>query len=94
MSLIELTIDTNYLPDWGVQEGLRELLQNTKDAEVSTGFPAYINYKPNKVTLVNNYAKINRDVLLFGKTTKVDDERMIGHFGEGMKLGILSQKAD
>jgi hypothetical protein len=29
----ELTIKTDYLPNWGAFEGVRELLQNGKDAE-------------------------------------------------------------
>ena len=72
---IPLTIDANYLPEWGVQEGLRELIQNTLDAEDATGQRSSIRYstRSQTVTLKNPGARLDRDALLMGMTTKADD---------------------
>ena len=89
---IPLTIDVNYLPDWGVQEGLRELIQNTLDAEDATGQRSSIRYstRSQTVTLKNPGARLDRDALLMGMTTKADDANVRGQFGEGLKLGTLA----
>ena len=89
---IPLTIDANYLPEWGVQEGLRELIQNTLDAEDATGQRSSLRYstRSQPVTLKNPGARLDRDALLMGMTTKADDANARGQFGEGLKLGTLA----
>lgn len=92
MPRIPLTIDVNYLPEWGVQEGLRELIQNTLDAEDSTGQRSSIRYssRSKTVTFKNPGATLQREALLMGMTTKAGDENARGQFGEGLKLGTLA----
>jgi len=89
---IELTIKVDYLPSWGVYEGLRELVQNGKDAE--TEFQAKLEVRHRKdaniLVIENEGATIPHEALLFGHTTKSQRSDMIGKFGEGLKLGVLA----
>jgi len=89
---IELTIETSYLPTWGSFEGLRELIQNGKDAETEHNAPLEVRHKSDTNTLVieNSGATLPHEALLFGHTTKVGREELIGKFGEGLKLGVLA----
>lgn len=89
---IELSIEANYLPKWGVYEGLRELLQNGKDAETEHSAALTVRYRFDSSTVVieNDGATLPHEALLLGHTTKADRADMIGKFGEGLKLGILA----
>jgi hypothetical protein len=89
---IELTIKTTYLPQWGVFEGIRELIQNGKDAETEFSAPLTVRHKADTNTLVieNEGATLPHEALLFGHSTKADRSDLIGKFGEGLKLGTLA----
>jgi len=89
---IELTIKTTYLPQWGVFEGIRELIQNGKDAETEFSAPLTVRHKADTKTLVieNEGAILPHEALLFGHTTKTERSDLIGKFGEGLKLGTLA----
>lgn len=88
---IELTIKTSYLPTWGAREGIRELLQNGRDAEAD-GAELEVDYKAATRTLriCNRGAVLPHEALLLGHTTKVGRDDQAGQFGEGLKLGILA----
>ncbi len=90
MKRIELSIKTTYLPTWGVWEGVRELVQNGKDAETQLGASFSVRHADNVLRIVNEGCVLPREALLFGHTTKADDESAIGQFGEGLKLGMLA----
>jgi len=89
---IELTIKTSYLPEWGVWEGIRELVQNGKDAETEFGAALTVRHRSESNTLVieNEGTTLPHEALLLGFTSKVGRGDMIGKFGEGLKLGILA----
>jgi hypothetical protein len=89
---VELTIRSSYLPNWGIGEGLRELIQNAKDAETEFNAPMRFWHDEETGTLYieNQGSVIPRQALLLGFTTKEDREDLIGQFGEGLKLGILA----
>jgi hypothetical protein len=86
---IELTIKTSYLPEWGISEGIRELVQNAKDADTD-GYPMSIKVTSNKLKIENSGALLPHECLLFGHTTKTGRDNQIGKFGEGLKLGTLA----
>jgi len=87
---VELSIKATYLSDWGVLEGIRELVQNARDAEVD-GFPMTISSPRKKILRIENEGvSLSHKVLLFGHTTKEGREDQIGQFGEGFKLGVLA----
>lgn len=90
MAKFELTIDVKYLPEWHVWEGIRELIQNGKDAEVEHQAPLTVDWKNGTLRIENDGAVLSREALLFGHTTKLGHAELIGKFGEGLKLGILA----
>jgi hypothetical protein len=89
---IELTIKTDYLPSWGFWEGVRELLQNGRDAEVEFSAPLTVRYRKDTQTLVieNEGSVLPHEALLLGFTSKGGRSDQIGKFGEGLKLGTLA----
>lgn len=87
---IELTIKTDYLPNWGTYEGVRELIQNAKDAQTELNAPFSITHSGDVLTITNTGTTLPREALLLGYTTKRDNDALIGKFGEGLKLGILA----
>lgn len=88
---IELTIKTSYLPDWGIWEGIRELVQNAKDAETEFSAPMTVRHRaPSTLVIENEGTVLPHEALLLGYSSKQDRSDMIGKFGEGLKLGILA----
>jgi len=89
---IELTIKTSYMPNWGLWEGIRELIQNGRDAEVEHSAPLTIRHRKESDILVieNEGTVLPYEALLLGHTSKGDRADLIGKFGEGLKLGVLA----
>jgi len=87
---VELSIKTTYLPGWGVWEGVRELVQNGKDAEVEFSSPLKVSFSKGVLKLENADVTLPYEALLMGHTTKLDKSDLIGQFGEGLKLGLLA----
>lgn len=90
MSKLELSINVNYLPAWGAWEGIRELVQNGKDAETEFEAPLTVSHLNGTLRIENEGAQLSREALLFGTSSKSGRSDMIGKFGEGLKLGILA----
>ncbi len=98
MAKYELTIKANYLPGWGIFEGVREIVANARDAEIQNNAPMSIKYsertrtgkKTGSIIITNTGTFLPMEVLLVGHTTKDGDTRLIGRFGEGIKGGILA----
>jgi len=89
---LELSIDVDYLPTWGVWEGIRELVQNSRDAEIEHGAKMTVRFdkKSGKLRIENEGVTLPQEVLLLGRTSKANRTDTIGRFGEGLKLGILA----
>lgn len=92
---IELTIKVDYLPSWGLMEGVRELLQNAKDAETEFNAPMTVRVRESKgdvgvLVIENEGCTMPYEALLLGHSTKAERGDLIGKFGEGFKLGILA----
>lgn len=90
MAKIQLSIKTTYLPKWGVWEGIRELVQNGRDAEVEHGATLSVDWYNDTLRIENEGTVLEQRALLLGHTTKVGRSDMIGQFGEGLKLGVLA----
>ena len=92
MKTIELTLSSSYCPSWSTWEGVRELLQNAKDAETEFSAPMDVLYDATKeqLTIKNSNAYLPHEALLFGYSTKPGKPALIGQFGEGLKIGILA----
>jgi len=85
-----LSISPDYLVKrWSGWEVVRELVQNVLD-EQDLGHETSIRYsKQNRGTLIlENEGKLSRDRLLLGSTSKADDRRTRGKFGEGLKIAM------
>lgn len=87
---IELTIKVDYLPSWGAHEGVRELLQNAKDAETEFDAVMSVRMRDNTLVIENEGCTMPYQALLLGHSTKTERGDLIGKFGEGFKLGILA----
>lgn len=90
MAKIQLTIKTSYLPNWGAYEGVRELVQNGRDAEVEHSAPLTVDWYNDTLRIENNGTTVPVKALLLGHTIKLGNSGLIGKFGEGLKLGILA----
>lgn len=84
---IEMTVTSDYV-QWGLWEGIRELVQNWKDADAK-GQIGRLSYKNETLKLRNEGANLSRNVLLLGFSTKRGQDDQAGQFGEGLKLGCL-----
>jgi hypothetical protein len=89
MARIELTIDAENLPDWGIWEGVREFAQNSLDGH-DRGFQMEVDFGHNKLFFVNKGVVLSRDVLLVGNSNKRGDDNQRGEWGEGLDCGILA----
>jgi hypothetical protein len=90
MAKFQLTISSSYVEDWDLRAGLREIIQNALDGN-QDGFPHNIEYSWTQqvLTISNQGAHLDRSVWLLGNSSKSADTHR-GHFGEGLKLGILA----
>lgn len=90
----ELSIDASYLDDdrWNTAAGIREFLQNARDAEIEQNAPLSVRHNADseKLIIENEGATLTRDVLLLGRSTKRDRPDLAGQWGEGLKLGALA----
>lgn len=91
MAKIHLTIDKHYCSDWHVWHGVRELIQNAKDAD-EDGYPMDVTHFPRTSRLEVTSKKVHVEpakLLVLGKTDKVPGQKR-GQFGEGFVLGVLA----
>jgi len=90
MNKIILTVDSQGV-DWGVGQGIREIIQNAIDADTK-GYSMKVSYNKEDQTLsvVNKGISIPKSSLLIGFSTKKGDNSQIGEFGEGYKLGCVA----
>ena len=84
-----LTISPDYVKDWGVNDAIRELLQNAIDQEsLDKDNAKSIDYDNNSLIIANRNSVLEKSTLLLGGGTK-DGSSTIGQFGEGYKVALL-----
>lgn len=74
-----LGLDPTAVPDWGIQEGLREFIQNWRDNKEESTYK----YQDGRLTLRNNDTVLPSSVLLTGYSGKRDDDSTVGRHGDG-----------
>lgn len=85
----DLGMTLNYCNHWGIPEAVREFFQNCYDAEkVDENNKMFFDYdvESQLLTIGNKLGSLSRDSLLLGCTSKEDDKRTVGRFGEGYKV--------
>lgn len=87
MKTIELSLSPKYVSGWGVEEAVREILQNAIDQKAD-GAEASVSYDRETLSILTDGARLKTSTLLLGESGK-DDERYIGKYGEGCKLALL-----
>lgn len=88
----ELTLTTNYVSDWTLNDAIRELIQNGTDQEImDPGNTFSINYDAASqcLTLSNIRSKLSVNTLLLGRSSKANNVSTVGQFGEGYKIAAL-----
>ena len=91
MAKIHLTIDKHYCSDWHVWHGIRELIQNAKDAD-EDGYKMEVTHYPrtSRLEIVSKKVSVEpAKLLVLGKTDKAPGQKR-GQFGEGFVLGVLA----
>lgn len=91
-SKFELSISTEYVPDWGLVEALRELFQNALDNETmnpENKIGWQYNKRSGEVKITNKTSKLSVESLLLGSGTKHNRTDTIGKHGEGYKIAFM-----
>lgn len=92
MRKYELSISADYVPGWGVTEAVREFFQNSIDEETRDSSNKMLfeyDEAEEKLIIGNKHSELDIKTLLFGTTTKNDDDAMIGNHGEGYKIATV-----
>jgi hypothetical protein len=87
----QLSLTADYVSNWGIWEALREIVQNGLDAQ-QDGHTFTIRRGADAVKTVSFATagtKLERKVWLLGTSSKANGSYR-GHFGEGLKLGMLA----
>lgn len=93
-TIIATNITKNYVPDWTVQDAMRELLQNAIDADPE-GYSIKLVKCDNGDGTFEYACQITTGTLLpleslyLGESGKRDDSDKLGVHGEGLKLAML-----
>jgi hypothetical protein len=92
MSKYELSLAKDYVPGWDIVDAVRELFQNALDQQATVeGNDMFFDYDEEKqlLSIGNKLSVLNTKTLLLGSSTKRDDDKTIGKFGEGYKIATL-----
>lgn len=79
MKTIESSLSPKYVSGWGVEEAVREILQNAIDRKAD-GAEASVSYDRETPSILADGARLKTSTLLLGESGK-DDERCIERFG-------------
>ena len=87
----ERSLVRNYVAHWGMAEAVRELIQNALDSASPFVYEFAKQEGVDTVSLKLNseFTVLTPQTLLLGTTSKADDDKAIGSFGEGFKIALL-----
>ena len=90
MGKFELTLSSDYVPDWTVADAIRELFQNAIDQEAEKPDNAMSwTYEADTLRICSATSSLTTNSLLLGSSTKRSGTAFIGQFGEGYKLASM-----
>lgn len=81
----ELPMADGYVRHWGLHEAVREFIQNALDSES----PFEYEVTDDTLKIHSRFATLPINSLLLGTSSKADNPRSIGSFGEGYKIAML-----
>jgi len=87
--LIKYGMSTEYLPDWGIKEALREIFQGFQDFGEFRKEIKHGESEQDTLILSNDYQPEDLEFLKIGKSFKREDKSTIGEHGEGLKMAIM-----
>ncbi len=87
--MLQTGIAASYVPSWGMVEALREVMQEMFDTRTQFGCQGSVKYHNGKVIVEDDGPGIKRSDLALGQSSKRGNDRLIGQFGEGLKLAAL-----
>lgn len=82
---VPLSIKVDYLPEWGAFEGIREHVQNGKDAETQFEAPLKIWHKNQTLYIENEGVLLTREALLLGAKAFAEATDEVGTIGLGRR---------
>ena len=96
MTTFALPIRYSYVPSWNTWHCVRELIQNAKDQEDSSGIPMSVTVQDagDTIVIANPGANMDKSALLLGMTEKAHNASLRGQFGEGLNLALLAGVRD
>lgn len=80
-----LTIEKDYCADWTITDAIREILQNGLD----TGTELFFLRDGDVCEVCDGGAGVKMSDFIIGKSSKREDGKVMGQFGEGLKIGCL-----
>jgi len=88
---IQTNITRNYIPDWTVQDAMRELVQNAIDSDPESWHIVLspIEGSSRYSCSITTSTELPIAALYMGESSKRDNPDAIGTHGEGLKLAIL-----
>lgn len=86
----QLTLHKDYVSSWGLQQAVREFIQNALDSESSFKYEiAPDSDSTFFLKIISEQSTLSASSLVLGGGTKSENSEAIGSFGEGYKLAIL-----
>jgi len=92
MPRYELSISPDYVPNWTELDAVREIFQNALDQQTVDPMNRMswnFSKEDECFWISSRKSKLTKDSLLFGVSSKANDVKTIGMFGEGYKLALL-----
>lgn len=85
-----LPISPEYVAHWGLWEAVREIYQNALDEQtLDPSNIASISYHDGILKIFTSRGHLTPETLVLGNSSKRDDPKLRGKFGEGYKLALL-----
>ncbi|MGB9886656.1 MAG: hypothetical protein ACPLRW_06625 [Moorellales bacterium] len=87
--VVRTAVSPEYVSGWGMVQALREIIQEMVDVRRAYGCRSGLRYSGSRVVVWDEGPGLKRSDLALGNSGKKGDARLIGQFGEGLKLAAL-----
>lgn len=87
--VVRTAVSPDYVSGWGMVHALREIIQEMLDARRKFGCRGGLRYSQGRAVVWDDGPGLKKSDLALGRSGKRDDDRLIGQFGEGIKLACL-----